>query len=300
MIIATKLVMDESGNLVMTDQGDYVIGEPEMVSINPTELSQNMMFFDINYLCYYKDLSGSTFYNTDTVDYAIDDRSDKGYFTFNTMTGAEVCFVYDTSTYFYIKDFFILNHNFQNGSIAIHTGTGWYTITTYAGLTTNAYYYSHATTLTAYGVSFKILATQDDEVGKAGELIATLKKFQLNLNPDQFTYADVPINQQTTLRSGKTIFSEIDNVYVAKLHYEHLLGDFLSMAGSDLQNLTELSRQRASFLFWPNAYNLAYPDMWGMRPQDMYRCKFVDAMQYDFPEPSRIDILRADFTMKEV
>jgi len=458
-------IIDEDGNLIITDEGGYIIGEESyMTSINPTELSQNMLFFDINYLAY--GFVSGDYLHSETIDFAFDNRSDKGYCTFLTTTGnllvnfgvsvgtgttnilpyptltdahwelissatvitstqlfytagaavyevhggtadsfgvyyyagsdapslslveisayfkagvvtmavvgvydygavtttvfnlsdgtihtgsgiildvgggwyrcsidynltgfysetSQLQFRYgaanvasDSSAYlymaqpsvkyvsysggFYLKDFFICNHNFQNGRIAVYTNAGWQTITSFNNLTTNMLYYSHESTLQAFQFRLVFSTTQDNYAGRMGELIATKKKFQLNNNPDAFSYVSLSIGKETTLRSGRSVYNEIDDVYAAQLNFEHLMGDFVSMTGSDLQNITELSRQKASFLFWPNANNAGYPDLWGMRPTDIFRCKFINSTAYEFPNPSRIDIGKGNFALKEV
>ena len=256
-------------------------------------LSQTMKFFDINY-GEFASVTGTNL-NTSSAAYGYDNRSDAGNVTWNSVTGD---LIYDFGNTLAVDSFFINAHNWAAGSI-MYGDSLTSTLTVFSNLTTNAYFYKHASTITTKKVKFTFSSTQDSNPGYAGELIATKQKFQLNYNPSTYRPMLNPIGVQKQLYNGKTIWNETSNIFNAEIGWNFLMGAVNTLTNTDLQNVTELVRQRSSFLFWPNAGN-SFVNMNTWRPQDVYKAKILDVTTYEFPSPAIDYAIMADYTIQEV
>lgn len=268
-------------------------------------LSQNMIFYDVNYNQYYEFYTGAAI-NSVSVDYAIDNRSDAGLTTFNAGSVCVLDFRYfpvaDTTSRYYITDIFINNHNLGTLDVWKYTGTVWNSLPgAYRTNYTESSYHISFPTVAVQGV--RLLGVGPQASGSnlyLGEFIATRKKFQLNFNPSRFSYNNIAIGTENVLWDGRKSWSERANLYSADLGWDYAVGDLNSMTGTDLQNLTELSRQRTEFLFWPNAGNTSgYPNIWGWRPNDVYKCRVSHNATYETPIRGRMEFMPQNFKIQE-
>ncbi len=258
----------------------------------------NFKFFDINYNGF-GSITGTNL-ATATAFYGYDNRSDAGYVDWDDSTGS---FIVDWGSGTYnLKDFLVLNHNWLAGHIAVYTGTAWDTITTFAAQSASTYYYSHASTITGVEqVEYSFSGTQDGENGQAGELIATREKFSLDCNPDALYQPTlIPVGEAITLYNGKDAYSTRgDDVFRAMIAWEFLEGNSTDMTDTDLENVTELARKHAAFLFWPNADNTqALPYTW--RRQDIYKCRIYSPSSYEFSHNALDNYIAPDYVIQEV
>lgn len=179
-----------------------------------------------------------------------------------------------------------------------NTGLTDTTLTTF-NLTTSAYYYKHTSTIGCVGVTYVFSSTQDSANGRAGELIASKQKFQLVTNPSKYSPKLLPLGVEKRLFSGKTIWNESGDYFSANIGWSFLLGTPNTLTNTDLQNVSELARQRTSFLFWPcggsDSINIRT-----YRLEDAYKCKLYDGVSYEFPSPAIDYAIVADYRIEEV
>lgn len=255
-------------------------------------------FFDVNYL-EYSSITGTNL-QTASAAYAVDNRSDLGFMTFSDQSGT-VVFDFGSSTSFILTDIFVNNHNFDSHNIAIYTGTTWSTIASYSNYTLAATHYSFSSQ-TVFNVQIKFLSTQDGNPGQVGEIIATRKRFELENNPSSLEPLLIPNGNENNLDNGLAIWTERTdraNVFQCNLGWDLVEGSTV-MVGTDYHNISELVRQRTSFLFWYNGSTTTYPNIRPFRPQDLYKCKIFQAVNYT-PLPQLISYgNRHKYVLKEV
>lgn len=259
-------------------------------------LSQNMLFFDTNY-GEWASVTGVNLH-TETAMYAYDNRS-SNLVDFSTCTGE---FVYDFGTdgYYNLNTWIIANHNLVDFNVQNYTGTAWYTVTAYSNNSATTNYYNNASTSTQI-TDTKIVFTKtvNSDPAYFGEFIATKKKFQLNYNPSTYVPSINPVGISKTLWDGRSVFNQRSDAFSANLGWGFLIGDANTLTNTDLQNVTELFRKKTSFLFWPNADN-TFPNMFTWRKQDIYKCKCLEAVNYEFPAAGLTYIVKANYTIREV
>lgn len=270
-------------------------------------LDQKMIFYDINYNEIANYFTG-TFINTDTVNYAYDNRSDEGVMQFTTWTAGVLRFEYfpvaNTTSQYYITDIFINNHNLGAFILQYTTGTTWVTIpgTVFETNYTLSSYHASINTLGVQGVGINVVNSQNSGTNSyVGEFIATRKKFQINKNPSNYMVENVPIGSGQNMWDGKANWREHSNIYSASIGWEYAEGNLSSMTGTDLYNINELARQRVNFLVWPNASNTAgqYPDLWSWRTNDLYKCRITENVNYTSPIPGKLEFMPQNFTIQE-
>jgi hypothetical protein len=260
-----------------------------------------MIFYQINY-GEYADIITGTSLDTASAAFGYDNRSDGGNVTWNAVSGDLTYNFGDTSTFFYVDSFFINNHNWKSGNIQVNTGSAWSTITSFANQTTSAYYYKHTSTLTGYQVRYVCTDTQDSSTAYAGELIATAERFQLNYNPSKYVPTLSPTVKAKQLYNGLTIANKIadrENVFSAEVGWGYLFGEENTLTNTDLQNITELARENNAFLFWPNG-DSEFLNMRTWRKDDLYKCKILGEVKYEFPSPAIAYAIIADYEFIEV
>lgn len=240
----------------------------------------NFMFFDINY-GEYASITGTNL-STATSMYAYDNRSDTGLVDFTDVTGE---FIYDfgSNTSIIADTLLLANHNFSAFSFAVAlTATGtWTTLTAYTGQTVNTAYYNIGSLTTIYDAKVTFTSTQTG-TGYFGEFIVTKKKFTIDTNPNIYSPKLSPMMSGNQMYTGKQVFSKrADNVFSAEIGWDILQGSNVGLTNTDLNNVTELIRRNTSFIFWPNGNNFTQY-VYTMRPQDIYKCKCVDSVGYEY------------------
>jgi hypothetical protein len=258
-------------------------------------IDNNMIFLSENYGEY--STVSATSADSGSIALGYDNRSDAGNVTWPT-TSADYTYWFGSSTTFNVDSFFINNHNLKTGNIQIHTGTTWGTLTTFSSLTADSYYYKHSSTITAYGVKYLFSAVQAGTTAYAGELIACRQLFQLTYNPDLYKPTISPVGRSIKLYDGRLVFNEVGNIFSAQIGWTFLFGDASTITNTDLQNMTELAVSKGSFLFWPNA-NSNFLNMRTWQKKDVYKCKILNAVSYEFPSPAIAHAIIADYTIEE-
>ena len=252
----------------------------------------NFVFYDTNYL-YDASVASGTSYSTATVGYVYDSRSDAGNLLYTTETAS---LVFDLGQTLTMSDFAIFNHNIT-GVLQVSTGTSWQTVLTCtAGADTTRIY-----TITGRYIRMTTNSTTTGEPAYIGELLCTQQKFKLKCNPNMYVPNILPIGNRVDLYNGRSLWQEIGDQFTAQLGYDYLVGDFDSMTGTDLQNLTELCRQKVSFIF--HAYGSGTsnnPDLYSYRKKDIFKCKIFDSTSYEMASTSFDDIIRARYNLVEV
>ena len=251
------------------------------------------LFLDTNYL-EFSTLTGS--FNTSTVEYCRDSRSDIGFCLFAASVGSMTVDLLTTLT---TDTYMVLNNNFTSGEILYSQDDVTYTtLTTFA---TSSFYF-HSTITARY---WKLGATAGT-VGAFGEFIVTKRKFQLNTNPshDKFKPGIAPVGQVIEYWDSRTrrIDTDIDGNFNCNIGWNYLLGNVDSMTGTDLQNVTELVRRKTTFLFHIHGGSATagnFPDMYCWRKDDIFKCRIDTAVSYGLPVPGKVDIITADYVMKE-
>jgi hypothetical protein len=190
----------------------------------------------------------------------------------------------------------ILNHNFLSGSVDILVGGTWTSIFGF-GFADNAVVNSGTFQSQYFRVNFSY--TFDGNVGQCGEIVLTNKKFQLNYNPSGYNHGITNQYIENQLWSGLVNRTEISQLFNAVLAYELLQGDDSGMVDTDLQNLTELARNKQSFLFYPNGNSTDYPMAYGWRKRDIYKCKIMNDYNFTTPLPY-MTIITASYELREV
>ena len=257
----------------------------------------NIKIFDVNYVEYNNNITGTNL-NTATALYAYDNHSDKGLCEFSTQTGSFEC-NWLSSTFFYIKDFFLNNTNIENGSFSVHTGTSWSTIVSFV-VSGTSHYYSHASTIQAYKVGFSYTTTQDSISAYVGEFVSTVEKFSLNCNPSRILPKISDVGQGNNIWDGAVQWNGRETYFSCDLDWGFLQGTIGSVANTDLENMTELSRQKPSFLLWLNGNTTTYPDIRPWRKEDLYKCKLLNNTTYEPVRPNLIHVINAKFSAQEV
>lgn len=256
-------------------------------------LNNNMTFFDTNY-GEFASITGTNL-DTSTAQYAYDNRPTP-FVNFNSTSG-EFIADFGAST-FWSNRLLLANHNLQNFSFAINTGSAWDTVTTYTNNTETTVVFSLTSTLPISDYKVIFSTTIDSLAGYFGEFILTKEKFQLNYNPNSYVPKMIPVGVEKTLWGGKKVFNRRDDVFNADIGWTFLQGDPNTLTNTDLQNVTELFRKNTSFLFWPNANN-DFVNMKTWRKEDIFKCKVIDSVSYEFPAPNLDYIVKAKYTIQE-
>lgn len=259
-------------------------------------LSQTMCFFDINYLEYYSSYTGTALYS-ETSYYGVDNRADVTV-DFSATLGA---LYYSTSDYYEVSDFFICKHNLKNFSFVANTGSAWFTISSYVNntLTTN-YYSTGSVTANYYGLGVTFSATTDGSAAYIGELIMTRKKFQLAINPSSYNPAMIDDGNFKRLYGGRSTYSTKGNYFSAEIEWKMLSGDDDPLLNSDLQYMTELSRRKTTFLFWPNANN-DFMNMYTWNKHHIFKCRIVTPQtSYELAGGNLTNKIKARYVIEEV
>ena len=260
----------------------------------------NQLFFGLNY-GEFASITGTNL-NTVTAYFAYDYRSDTGMVNFNSTTGE---FIYDfgSGTSFNIDSMLVLNHNFQNFSLAVTlTNTGvWTTLTAYTNQTITSHYYNIGSSTIVYDAKVNYTSTQDGAVGQMGEFIVTIKNFQLAYNPDIYQPKMTPIMTKNILWTGKGVFAKkAESYFTANIGWSALQGNANYVGNTDLQNVTELARKNTSFIYWPNANNTTQ-NLYTWRAQDIYKCKISSPVVYEWYDKSVDYIIKGTgFLIEEI
>ena len=259
-----------------------------------SSLSQPMMFFDINYLEYYSSYTGTALYS-ETSYYGVDNRSDVTVDFSNTIGSL----FYKTTDYYEVSDFLICKHNLKNFSLVAHTGTAWFTLTTYTNNTLTTNYYSLSATANYYGLGVNFSSTQDGGSAYIGEMIMTKKKFQLVMNPSKYKPSMVDDGNFKRLYGGRSTYSTKGNYFRAEIGWGMLSGDEV-LTNSDLQYMTELARRKTTFLFWPNANN-DFLNMYTWNKQHIFKCRIITPdTPYELAGPNLLNKIKAEYIIEEV
>jgi len=244
------------------------------------------IMFSTNYLETMTLVSGTNL-NSSTVDFLRDNRSDIGYCSWNTTTGD---IIIDLGSTLPMTDFLILDHNIASGTLLYSNSLGAFTSISAITGTNSAIYINSGTTINAQYLKIQFTTITSNSGGFIGEFVATQKKFQLNLNPNGVQVVPKYTGTVNKLDSGisRLIRGDRSPLFSMSLSWENLLGDFASMTGTDLQNMTELARQQVSFLFYPNGGTsdantlTGYPNIYSFRPQDIFKCRILQEAPYSF------------------
>ena len=261
-----------------------------------SNLPNNMLFFDMNY-GEYASITGTNIV-TETVDYGRDNRSDS-LVEFNDYSGEYVFNFTATTGYFEIDSLLVSNHNFLNVNLQLNTGTAWYTANSYSALSASDIYLELSATVQCYGAKLAYTAVQDSTTtGFLGEFIVTKKKFQLGCNPNTYVPTFETFGPEKKSWDGKLVFNERSDIFSANMGFNFLEGDANTLTNTDLQNMTELARKKTTFLFWPNANN-DFVNMYTWRKQDIFKCKIMGVVSYEFSASNLTNYIKATFDIVE-
>jgi len=259
-------------------------------------LTNNMLFFDLNY-GEFASVTGTNL-QTETAQFASDNRS-ADLVDFSTCTGE---FIYDFGAggYFNLDTWAITNHNLVDFYVQFYTGTTWVTYgdTYTANSATTTYYNSGSITSYIEDAKIVITKTVGSEPAYFGEFIVTKKKFQVKRNPSSY---DPVIQSGGIVKSmwdDRIKYNEKSDVFKTVIDYSFLEGDANTITNTDLQNMTELSRKKTSFLFWPNANN-ENPNMFTWRKQDIFKCKMTNDTGYEFSANNLDYMIKGRYIVEE-
>nr|AKH46014.1 hypothetical protein [uncultured marine virus] len=302
---------------------------------NPV-LTNTMKFFDMNYLEFSSNsITGSNLNTQTALDYAYDNRSDTGLVGWTAANGT-VVFDFSGTTY-HVDSIMLANHNFLNLNVLIHTGSGLYLTvsgSSNATQTTDTFYLNFPPSYVG-GFKLEFSTTVDSLSATCGEIILTKQKFELHTNPDKYKPKLNPTGVSKQLWDGSVVYNQSGdrkNAFSADLGYSFLenmegntmvwgtttgdpiggvwgtisgapIGDAWEEYGGkffgDLENLSELARTRVSFLFWPNSNNKDL-GMYSWNKRDIFKCKILNQVTYEFPAPNMTNFIIADYELTEV
>jgi hypothetical protein len=202
-------------------------------------------------------------------------------------------FVFASSVSYNIDTLFItgVSENIIDFSVSLNTGTAYFSYTVIS--ITSGFGYVSIPAQNIYGLRLSTRMGGFSATAMVGEVIATKKLFSLTNEPSKITTKLNPTGYTKKLINNQEVFNKIGDKFSCELQWDFLFGEQNTSTVADLQKITELVKDKPSFLIWINDNN-DYLKVKTMRPQDIYKVRPVDDLEIDF---NILDYALEDFSL---
>lgn len=268
----------------------------------------NFKLYQTNKIESYSTYSG-TGLNSSTIAYLVDNSVYSGIVTWTSGAGTlNISVANDIS----VTKAFLCYHNLYGNLQYLNSAAAWVTISAFQGtFSNNGFSYMDFATVTAK--NFKIAFSSDGAyVGVnlynnpvLGEFILTDNlnvnnmSATLSYNPDYYSPRIELIGSEIVTINGKKDFIVKDKRFKADIGYNYCIGDSTFFNASDITIWQGLIFNKQKFLFWPNANSTSYPNVYGFKPYEIFKCQVTGDVSSSFPVDGNLDIIGLNFTVED-